>query len=272
MNFKIFFVVFFAAVQAQAVAVIGHRGMGRDNPDIPENSIEGLTAALRGGADAVEFDVQLTADYEVVLLHDQTVGRATNGAGCVSKKRFADLRRLRLRDGSGRTHWDKQVPSFEEVLEAIRPYYDKKKDFLADVHLKVFAGARGDWGGVNFCPRTDYRMLAWRVMKTLKEKGMAGKVILTAFHAKTLDYARLFDEHVKTGLLTFLNTKAHTDLAAKKGYDAIVMNWNNASRLDFAYARARRLMVLAWFSDSGNIPSKDTLEGYAIDGVITDMP
>ena len=68
--------------------VIGHRGaMGY----APENTLSSFEEALRRGADLIEMDVQLSADNEVVVMHDTSVGRTTNGEGfsagsCPGKK------------------------------------------------------------------------------------------------------------------------------------------------------------------------------------------
>ena len=71
--------------------VIGHRGTAAC---APENTREGIALALARGADAVEFDVRLSADGEVVLMHDPTVDRTTDGTGPVSQKTMAELREL----------------------------------------------------------------------------------------------------------------------------------------------------------------------------------
>ena len=70
--------------------IIAHRG---DKVHAPENTLAAFNLAAEKGADAIEFDVKLCADGQVIVLHDQTVNRTTNGMGSVSKLPFAALRK-----------------------------------------------------------------------------------------------------------------------------------------------------------------------------------
>ena len=63
----------------------------------PENSLLAFQSAIALGSDLLEFDVHLTRDRTVAVIHDATLGRTTNGTGPVSSLTAADLRRLRLR-------------------------------------------------------------------------------------------------------------------------------------------------------------------------------
>jgi len=71
--------------------VIGHRGMAAA---APENTLDAMQLAFSYGADAVEFDLRLSADGEVVVIHDPTVDRTTDGTGLVAGKTLAELREL----------------------------------------------------------------------------------------------------------------------------------------------------------------------------------
>lgn len=68
--------------------VIAHRG-GRERA--PENTLEAMRLAIADGADALEFDVRLSADGEVVVIHDPTVDRTTDGIGMVERMTLAEL-------------------------------------------------------------------------------------------------------------------------------------------------------------------------------------
>jgi glycerophosphoryl diester phosphodiesterase len=71
--------------------VIGHRGMAAA---APENTLDAMRLAFACGADAVEFDLRLTADGQVVVIHDATLDRTTDGSGPVAAKPLAELREL----------------------------------------------------------------------------------------------------------------------------------------------------------------------------------
>jgi glycerophosphoryl diester phosphodiesterase len=84
----------------------------------PENTLAGIEAALRLGADAIEIDVHCTADGVPVLLHDETVDRTTDGTGNVHEMTLEDLRKL---DAGARQFAPQfagvQVPLLSEVLD-----------------------------------------------------------------------------------------------------------------------------------------------------------
>src|SRR5690242_5310615 len=75
-NFNATFIPARCAVAPRTTLCIGHRGL----PHVyPENTVASLKAAIHAGADAVESDVRLTSDGEVVMMHDLTLDRTTNG-------------------------------------------------------------------------------------------------------------------------------------------------------------------------------------------------
>jgi glycerophosphoryl diester phosphodiesterase len=85
--------------------VIGHRGA---RALAPENSLEGIRAAAKSGADLVELDVRLSADGALILMHDETVDRTTSGKGRVEDLSLQDLLALEL-DGQ-------RIPTLKEAV------------------------------------------------------------------------------------------------------------------------------------------------------------
>jgi glycerophosphoryl diester phosphodiesterase len=74
-----------------SIRVVGHRGAAGV---APENTLPSLRHAVRAGAHAVEFDVQCTSDGQLVVLHDSTVDRTTDGSGRIDDMPFEEARRL----------------------------------------------------------------------------------------------------------------------------------------------------------------------------------
>ena len=86
----------------------------------PENTLAGIHAALRLGADAIEIDVHCTRDAVPVLLHDATVDRTTDGTGAIAALSLRQARRLRLRSGQGLdAGGGERIPTLREVLDAV---------------------------------------------------------------------------------------------------------------------------------------------------------
>jgi glycerophosphoryl diester phosphodiesterase len=89
---------------------IGHRGAGGYEP---ENTLRSFQRALELGVDMVEADVWLTKDKKIVIIHDATVNRTTNGRGKVSRLYLAEIKKL----DAG---WGEQVPTLSELLTLIK--------------------------------------------------------------------------------------------------------------------------------------------------------
>lgn len=100
--------------------IVAHRGC---HVEAPENSLVAFERCMKLGIDIVETDVQLTKDGVLVLIHDATVDRTTNGTGRVADMTLAELKALRLRTGTGGPKaplTGEQIPTFEEGMEAMR--------------------------------------------------------------------------------------------------------------------------------------------------------
>ena len=104
-----------------------HRG---DSSDAPENTVPAILSAVKKGAHQIEIDVQLSKDGKLVIMHDGTVDRTTDGSGKVADM---DMKELRTLDAGG---WfdskfnGTQIPTLEEALELI-PH-----NILCNVHVK----------------------------------------------------------------------------------------------------------------------------------------
>jgi len=111
------------AYLAGAPMLVAHRGGGRL---APENTLAAFRPAVSDwGADMLEMDVRLTADGHVVVIHDETVDRTTDGSGPVAAMTLAEVRSLdagyRFQDLTGAHAWRGRgvtVPTLEEVLDA----------------------------------------------------------------------------------------------------------------------------------------------------------
>lgn len=105
--------------------VIGHRG---NRAHAPENTLESLAQALELGVDAVEFDLRVSRDGQLVVMHDPTLERTTSATGPISSKTVAELRTIdagaKFTPDGGNTFPYRglgiYVPTFDEVVELVR--------------------------------------------------------------------------------------------------------------------------------------------------------
>lgn len=114
-------------LQAFATDACAHRG---DVESAPENSISAFRAAVEKGAKQIEFDVALTSDGHLVLMHDYTVDRTTDGSGKVGELTFETIRALDAGRWFDVAFKGEQVPTLEEALSVI------PETVLCNVHLK----------------------------------------------------------------------------------------------------------------------------------------
>ena len=108
----------------QARLVIGHRG---NRAHAPENTLESFREAVALGVDAIEFDLHVSRDGALVVTHDETLDRTTNGSGPVAMHTTAELGRLDAgarftRDGGRTFPWRGRgatVSTFDEIIESL---------------------------------------------------------------------------------------------------------------------------------------------------------
>ena len=92
--------------------VTAHRGDWRD---APENSLEAYKRAIELGVDVIEIDLNKTSDGVIVIMHDGTIDRTTNGKGKPSDYTLAEIKKFHLRNGLGRVTRH-TIPTLEEVM------------------------------------------------------------------------------------------------------------------------------------------------------------
>jgi glycerophosphoryl diester phosphodiesterase len=99
----------------------------------PENTLAAFKIALELGADGFELDTQLTSDGHVVVYHDKTVNRITNGRGKLSELSLAELRELDAGSSFSEKFRGEKIPTLDEVFETIG------KRAIINVELKNFS-------------------------------------------------------------------------------------------------------------------------------------
>ncbi|MEM4152119.1 MAG: glycerophosphodiester phosphodiesterase family protein, partial [Nitrososphaerota archaeon] len=93
--------------------IVAHRGL---SCRFPENTLRAVKEALRLGVDGVEVDVRVCRDGVVVLMHDESVERTTNGSGRVRDLTWAEIRGLDAGSWKGEEFAGERVPRLEDVL------------------------------------------------------------------------------------------------------------------------------------------------------------
>ncbi|WP_214694451.1 glycerophosphodiester phosphodiesterase [Exiguobacterium sp. s160] len=152
--------------------IYAHRGY---SANYPENTLSAFEAALPY-VDGIELDVQLSKDGRLVVIHDETVDRTTDGTGWVKDMTLQELRQLKI-DGYER------IPTLEEVLGLI-----ERSDVTLNVELKTDQYA---YPGIE--------RLAWLAVD---EFHMTERVVFSSFNRETLVRMRDVAPHARLAVLT----------------------------------------------------------------------
>lgn len=102
-----------ATAESRDVTVIAHRGLAGG---LPENTLAAYRGAIALGVDAIEIDLRVTADGHVVVMHDDTVDRTTDGHGRVADLTLAEIKAL----DAGQQFSGERVPTYRDVLEVLQ--------------------------------------------------------------------------------------------------------------------------------------------------------
>jgi glycerophosphoryl diester phosphodiesterase len=237
--------------------VIGHRG---NRAYAPENTIESFAQAVALGADAIEFDVRLSADGIPVVHHDPTLVRTTDGIGEVSRLKLSELRNLDAgakftRDG-GKTfpyrNAGHRIPTFEEVVGDFpsTPLIIEIKDTLAAGAVREILEEK----------KAESRALV-DAFDELAVRRFVGSSI--AYGASRTDVARLMKEILLGFPITDMRYRALCVPLSYKGLPLPVRRFAKA-------ARARDVRVHVWTINDPAVAL--SLWNSGVNGIISDDP
>jgi len=117
--------------------VCGHRGA---SGQAPENTLAAFRLAIDMGVDMCELDVQQTRDVRFAVIHDDTLGRTTNGRGAVWKRDLAELQKLDAGRWFGKSFAGERVPSLEEGIAVARGRIKLNIELKVHGHERNVAG------------------------------------------------------------------------------------------------------------------------------------
>jgi len=148
-----------------------------------ENTIAAFELAVQHGADAVELDAKLTSDDHVVVFHDQTLDRTTDGMGKVNEISFADLRKLDAGYSYAVQFKGEKIPTLDEVFESVG------KRIIVNVELTNYKSLQDG--------------LVVEVARIVKRHQMENRVLFSSFYPGNLVKIRKLLPETPVGLLCF---------------------------------------------------------------------
>ncbi len=159
--------------------IFAHRGA---SAYAPENTMAAFNLAIAQGADAIELDAKLSADGQVVVIHDDTVDRTTNGSGSVKSLSLEDIQSLDAGSKFPPLFKPEKIPSLAEVFETIG------QKTIINVELKNYTSPMDD--------------LADKVVSLVRKFNLEDHVLISSFNLITLIQVRRELDKVPLGLLT----------------------------------------------------------------------
>jgi glycerophosphoryl diester phosphodiesterase len=218
--------------------VISHAACGGH---APENTLAGIRKALEFSVDAIEIDVQASADGVPVLMHDLTVDRTTNGSGAVAALTLAGLRAL---DAGG-----EPVPTLSEVLDLTTG----KAVLVVEIKQPGIEAS---------------------VAAVVREKNALTDTMVWSFFPQALDGIRIAEPRIPAGLLVSAESLPRwprmRELAVRSGLQAVSVFSAGINEDVARDCRRSGLALYAWTVDSRREMSR--LVDLGVDGICTNFP
>jgi glycerophosphoryl diester phosphodiesterase len=230
--------------------ILGHRGAKKY---APENTLAAFTLALEQGADGVELDAKLSADGFVIVHHDVTLDRTTNGKGRLAQFSLAALRELDAGSFFSEKYRGEKIPTLDEVFESIG------KRAVINVELTNYSTPRDN--------------LVEKACALVKHHALQKSIIFSSFFADNLKKAAAFLPEAPRGLLTQVNLLGlwarsfgfnFGDYAALHPYVSDV----TAQQVQRVHRLNRKINV--WTVNTEEEVRR--LVNWGVDGIITDDP
>lgn len=229
--------------------VFAHRGASAHTP---ENTLAAFQLALEHGADGIEFDVKLTSDGQVVVHHDASLERTTNGKGQLKDFTLAELKQLDAGSWFGEQFRGERIPTLAEIFETVG---DK---LFMNIELTNYA--------------TPFDKLVDKVAELVERYHMHKRILYSSFLPHNLIRAGALTPGLPRGQLALPGPAGWWQrgwggllkLQADHPFSADV----NAASVERSHARGRR--VYTW---TVNQPEEmRRLQSLGVDGIITDDP
>lgn len=219
--------------------IIAHRGA---SAHAPENTLAAFQLAVDHQADGIELDVMLSKDGQIVVIHDDTVDRTTNGSGHVKDMTREELKTLDAGQGQ-------KIPSLDEVLDHFGG------QIFINIELK-------NYGSV-------FDALPIKVAALVKKHGLEKSVMVSSFNPFNLPRFGNRVPEVDVGLITLPN-KAKNWVWRLFDYDALHPHFSDVDQVLVASLHARNRRVNVWTVD--DLEEIRRLASLNVDSIITNTP
>ena len=230
--------------------VFGHRGACAH---APENTVTSFRLAVEQGADFIELDAKLSKDHQVMVIHDPTVDRTTNGKGKVNELSLAELQKLDAGSHFNNKFAGEKIPLLDEVFKAVG------KEIFVNVELTNYSSSNDD--------------LIPLVADVVKANQMEERVLFSSFLPKNLAKIHELVPQAPTAILClsglsglFSRSFLMTGVSPKAIHP--YLSDTTAGLVEREHKRGRRVHVWTVNEES----DMANLLKIGVDGIFTDDP
>jgi len=232
------------------VMVVAHRGF---SGAAPENTLAAFRKAIDAGSDMIELDIQLSKDGKIVVIHDETLERATNGQGKVSDHTLQQLKKFDAGSRFRAEFSGERIPTLREVLDLA------KGRVLVNIEIKN--PTHGQY------PITE---LADKALKEVKNAGMLDRVIFSSFNPVSLEHIQQKEPRVWVALLFHRAWNSLPELTGGKACEVLNLRNIHLSREKISRIHKEGMKVNVY-----TVNTEEELEQFVkwgADGIITNYP
>ncbi|HHY20099.1 MAG TPA: DUF1080 domain-containing protein [Firmicutes bacterium] len=224
--------------------IAAHRG---NSSVAPENTIAAIKSALEVGADLIEIDVHKTKDGEIVVIHDPTVDRTTNGRGYVANMTLEEIRALDAGSKKSAIYKGEKIPTLKEALITVN-----NKAMLI-IELKVDG-------------------IEEEVLRLIEDVGMVNQVVVISFSASAIRRMNQIAPHIPTAILIGGNASISDIERIAKSANTRVLDlaYTLIDKKTAAYFLDRGYTLWAWTVDNPAI--MEHLKDCGVTVITTNVP
>ncbi|HET7616856.1 MAG TPA: glycerophosphodiester phosphodiesterase [Bacillales bacterium] len=225
--------------------IFAHRGSSGTEP---ENTMAAFEEAARVGAGGIEFDVQMTKDKELVVLHDERVDRTTDGKGWVNQYTLKELKTLNAGVKKKRVE---RIPTLSEVLD-----WSRSNRMLLNIELKTEV--------------IQYPNIEKRTIEAVRHFGLTDRVIVSSFNHYSVEKVHEIDPNVDTAILFMEGLFEPWKYAKSIGASGLHYYWKVASPEFIEGAKEAGMAVRPFTVNRKPLIRKFIMAGCT--GLFTDFP
>lgn len=228
--------------------IIAHRGA---SGYAPENTRASILEGLKRGCDGFEVDVQLTKDNKVVVFHDWSLERTSNGNGFLKEKTLGQLKTLDIGNWFSKEFKGEKVLTLEELLGII------PEEKLLNIEIKVRHG--------------EINQIEEKVLEILERHArINSNIIISSFDHRIIKKIKETKPEIQVGLLITAGLLNMKNYISNFDLYSVHCGGEFISKINVEELKNNNIKIYAWTVNT--VEEAKTLDSFGVDGIITNYP